>query len=308
MKKLSYILFSIFVLITIGCQDEVIPVTVPNAEQYVVEGVIEAGENTGPSYVIISKSVPFFSEINPNQFASLFINNAEVAVSDGSKIVNFTKLCLSNIPPELQETAGELVGINVDSTDVDLCIYIDLNDELNRTFGGTYDLKIRIEDDELFSTTTIPELVELSNFVFKDTPGESIDTMAQLFCTINDPEVTNYYRYFTAAEGSGLIPPFSSITDDVQFNGQEFEFPISKAELPTADFDDSYGLFEIGDTVQIKWTTLDQAHFEFWNTFEYARNNQGPFSSYTRIKSNVDGGFGVWGGYAVQFINLIVEK
>ncbi|MBK8777276.1 MAG: hypothetical protein IPO25_07635 [Saprospiraceae bacterium] len=32
----------------------------------------------------------------------------------------------------------------------------------------------------------------------------------------------------------------------------------------------------------------------FWNTLEFNKGSQGPFSSYTTINSNIIGGLGIW--------------
>ena len=50
----------------------------------------------------------------------------------------------------------------------------------------------------------------------------------------------------------------------------------------------------------------DEAHFDFWNTRDFSANSAGPFSSYTRIKGNVDGALGIWGGYSVDSYRLFV--
>ncbi|MBK7223573.1 MAG: DUF4249 family protein [Saprospiraceae bacterium] len=49
---------------------------------------------------------------------------------------------------------------------------------------------------------------------------------------------------------------------------------------------------------------LDKVHFDFWKTRDFAANSGGPFSSYTRIKTNINGGLGIWGGYSVQNYRL----
>ncbi len=312
MRTWSKLLCVLFILVGIfACEEPFVPEPVENAEQYVVEGYVEAGEGSNFSYVIITKTVPFFSEISPDQYASLFVDDATVTVNDGSNDVTFTKLCLSDIPDDLKDQAGELIGINPDSTDINVCIYVDIFDQLIREVGRTYSLEVTIENEEEIITaqTTIPEIIPLYDFVFRDTPGVPIEGLAQLWCKISDPLEKNYYRYFTQADSTALISPFNSVTNDGAWNGQEFEFPISKAEPAGADFDpNTFGMFTEGDTIIMKWCTIDSIHYDFWETFEYARNNQGPFSAYTRIKTNVDGAWGIFGGYGVSASELVVEK
>jgi len=100
--------------------------------------------------------------------------------------------------------------------------------------------------------------------------------------------------------GEPFTTPFGSVGDDALFDGQEFEFPLNRAFSRGDSIDpNTAGLWMRGDTMAIKWCTIDEAHYNFWQTFDFNRNSGGPFSSYTRVTSNVDGALGVWGGYSV---------
>lgn len=300
----------IAVLFFASCQEEFNPPIGELAEQYVVEGYIEAGDAVNPTFILITKSIPFFNELKADQYAELFVAGAEITVDDGDKVVEFTELCLSDLPEgDFKDQIASELGIDLDLIFVDVCIYIDLANELTREEGRSYDLTIVIDDEVLTSTTTIPVLNRLDSFQFREIPGEKVDTLSQLFCYIEDSENQDFYRYFTDDDFGVLTPPFNSVTDDVQFNGQEFTFPISQAEN-SEDFDiNTFGFFTVGDTITLKWCAIDKSHFDFWNTFEYSLNGQGsPFSGYTRIADNIEGGFGIWGGYSVQLEELIVIK
>ena len=105
------------------------------------------------------------------------------------------------------------------------------------------------------------------------------------------------------------MAPFSSVIDDRFFDGKEFEFPLTKAEPLNEDIDPAeYGYFAVGDTVTLKWSTIDQEHFDFWNTLEFNRVNQGPFSSYTKVDFNIEGGIGIWGGYSSSFYKMVARE
>lgn len=297
------------VLLVTSCEEEFELELSETAQQYVVEGYVEAGDGTLPSYVIITQSVPFFDELNPEEFASLFVNDASVAVNDGSKTIQFTKVCASTIPDgPIKDELSATLGVDLTIVEVDLCVYIDLLDELNRDFGRSYNLTVNVGNDQMKATTTIPELVKVDSISFEELPGEPIDTLAQLFANLNDPLGQTYYRYFTDDDNGQLNTSFSSITDDVQFEGQDFRFSLAQADQTDVDFD-LYGYYTVGDTITLKWCTLDSEHYKFWETFEYSLNGQGsPFTSYTRIAGNIEGGFGIWGGYAVQLEELVVDK
>jgi hypothetical protein len=304
----SALAISFGLLMITSCETDYIPSTNLSDQVIVVEGYIESGAESNPTYVILTKSIPFVSTIDPSNFAELFIKGASVSVNDGDKDVTLNELCISQLPEEFKKEVYRFLGFNPDSSSVDVCIYVDLLDQLKRESGRTYKLNVKVDDLVITSTTSIPEYVPLFNFRWAVPPGKLNDTLAQLNVTIDDPKnQKNYYRYFTASNGNILISPFTSVIDDALFNGDKFEFPLSKADRRGAEFDpDSFGLFKRGDTIQVKWCTIDKPHFDFWQTRDFNANSGGPFSSYTRISTNIIGGQGIWGGYAVDTYEMIV--
>ncbi len=313
MSMSKYINLSTFFALLISvsflaCEEEYIPDTKLQEQEVVVEGYVEVGSNSNPTFVLLTKSIPFISTIEPDKFTELFLRGATVTVNDGDKTVTLTELCLSDIPEELKAQVYEVLGFAPDSNAVDICLYVDILGQLTRDYGRKYDLKVLIEDKVITASTTIPQFVPLDSLKWEDTPGKSSDTLAQLLVTINDPVgVKNYYRYQTATEGNGFIAPFTSVIDGEIFDGKRFDVPLQKAQRRGGDFDpESFGLYLRGDTVTIKWSTLDKAHFDFWNTRDFSANSGGPFSSYTRIATNVKGGLGIWGGYATEQYKEVV--
>jgi hypothetical protein len=298
-------IFSSIILLS-SCEDPYTPPTSPDDQQYVVEGYLEHGQGALPTYVMITKSLPYLTTIKPNQINELFVQNAKVVVNDGLNNVPLDLVCTSQLPPAIRKQALEALGLNPDSTVIDICIYIDLFNQISKKEGGKYDLTVTIGEKIITSTTTIPVNVPLTKPVFKDPPGEPSDSLAALWVSIDDPVGRNYYRYLTSIDKSqNLVAPFQSTTDDAFFDSKKFDFPLNKAELRGGGGDvDAFGLFARGDSCTIKWMTLDKPHFDFWTTRDFAANNQGPFGSYTRIKTNINGGLGIWGGYAVNTYKL----
>jgi len=309
-KTKDYIyLVSVLIILSLGgCIEDYVPSTEETKQEIVVEGFIEAGEGSAQAYVLITRSIPFLSTIDLNTFDDLFVNNAKVTVNDGTNTVELTELCLADLPPAIQEIAAQILGFDPNSTSLNICAYVDVLDVLDRKIGGTYDLKIETEESIITSTTTIPQQIPLTELRWDDPPGTPSDTLARLWVTIADDEnEENFYRYFTEENGTGFVIPFSSVTDDSFFDGQDFEFPLNKAERRDGDFDpNTFGLYTRGDSIRIKWMNIDKAHFDFWNTLEFSRNNSGPFSAFNRVTSNVDGALGIWGGYSVEFYDEVV--
>lgn len=310
MKNSSY-LFIFLSLFIYSCEEEFDPNIPVTPAEIVVEGVIEAGEQPTPPYVILTRSVPFFTEIGLDALNDIFVHDAEITVKEGENEVNLQELCIENLTEEQKIQASDLFGVDLTAITVNFCIYTDFTFSMLGETGKQYDLTINVEDKTLTASTTIPALVPLDTLYFQEPPGEPNDTLMELTAFITDPAgVSNYYRYFTQVEENPLLPGFPSSTDDRVFDGLTFQFPLAKAESREIDFSEIdlniLGLYLRGDSVTVKWTTVDAAHYDFWNTLEFNAANSGPFSSYTRIESNVEGGLGVWGGYNASYTNLVV--
>lgn len=303
----SLLLLSLYL---ISCEEPYTPPVLDNEQLYVVEGFVEAGQGANPAYVMITKSIPYTSKIDINGLNNLFVKDAVVSVNDGKTVTPLTQICLQQLPPAIRRQAAQSLGLNGDSVNVDICVYIDLLNQIDRKPGGKYDLSIKIGNITLSATTTIPPHVPFDSIRWSEPPGQPSDTLARLWVSIQDRNEKDFYRYMTDTDGNGLIAPFTSVTDDAFFNGKKFEFPLTKAERRgTGNFDpNSAGLFKRGDSLTVKWMNLDQQHFDFWNTRDFAANSGGPFAGYTRIKTNIKGGLGVWGGYSVSTYRLLCPK
>ena len=309
MKAHLIFVTAILSILFTSCEEEYIPVNSGEGPKYVVEGYIEAGDDPLPAYVILTRTFDFYSEIGPEQFSNAFVHDADVRVSDGTIEIVLDEICFEDLPPDIRQEVAAQFGFNADSLEVNFCVYIDVFNQLQPQVGKTYDLRIEKDGDIITATTHLPEHVPLQNIHFLPPPGQANDSLAQLRVTISDPPgVRNYYRYFIATNGGAFRTFFSSVEEDLFFDGKTFEFPLYNPRTSGSDIDsDEFGLYIVGDSITIKWCSIDEAHFDFWNTLEFSNANQGPFSSYTRLQSNINGGLGIWGGYSVSYYRRAVE-
>lgn len=300
----------IFSISLVSCEKEFIPDTVNLEEELVVEAYIEAGDRPTPPIVMLTRSVPFFRELEADQLNGLFVHDAEIVVKTDDQRVYLQEICLNELTDSQRDILRQVTGQTIGNSELNICLYTDLSFQMIGKIGSSYELEIVSGSHHLSAQTTIPDTVGLEYIRFDQLPGEPSDTLRRMLCRINDPEKQeNFYRYFTGINGGGLISPSNSVIDDNFFNGQSFEFPLPKAESPNTDFDPlSSGFYTVGDTVVLKWACIDKTHFDFWNTLEFAASNQGPFSTYTRVSSNVSGGLGFWGGLAAKYYTIIVEE
>lgn len=303
-RKLGF--FLAVILLLTSCQEAFIPDFADDPPTVVVEGYIQAGEQVIPPYVTIGKTYPLFQSGDEIRGPELFLGGAFVSVIHNGQIFPLTEICTADLDPALAEQALELIGLDSIFLDQDLCFYIDFNQSIVALEGESYDLRIFFEGKELTATTTIPSFVPIDSFNVSNELG--IPGFRSMNAFITDPIGANFYRLKVGVNGGPIAADFSSVTDDVFFDGKAFEFPVAKPIDFTMEIDpNTAGLFAVSDTARLEWQLLDEDHFEFWNTLEFARANQGPFATYSRAKSNIEGGIGIWGGSAIKYYTVIIE-
>lgn len=305
----------LFILLLIGsfymCEEPFTPEQVNTEPRYVVEGHVEIGEihKITPPYVFLTYSLPFHTDINRNTIEELFIHDAQVLVWKESDTVQLREYCLSDLSPTIREKLLKNLEImTYDSITPEMCVYMDLGRKLDFQEGDVVHLRIVVEGDTLRSMTRFPYAVGLDSFKFREPLNSDITMYRELIAYITDPaEFKNYYRYKVSVNSSSFYPGSVSVVEDKLFNGKSIDFPIVNPIQVRKDIkQDLLGLYAEGNEVIIKWMSIDKAHFDFWNSLEYAQSSQGPFSSYTRVKSNVDGALGIFGAYTSRFYDLYV--
>lgn len=292
-----------------SCEQVFLPEPLDEPLDLVVEGYVEAGEQPRPPYVILTRSQPFFAQIGPGYFNDFFVHDARVEVSDGSQTVVLEELCLDELTADQQDLLLAQLGIPLDSLGINFCAYLDLSFSMLGQVGKTYELRVEAEDQVLTSRTTIPAHVPVDSFYFTRPSEEAPDTLRELRGFITDPAgELNYYRFLNRVGEEPYYPGFNSVVNDRFFDGENFEFPLPKGEPRSAEIDpETFGFFTLGDSVTVRWLSIDQAQYDFWNTLEFNAVNQGPFSSYTRVDTNIEGGLGIWGGFSASYYQLVVE-
>lgn len=267
-----------------ACNDEpYLNVPLPE-DMIVVDGWIENGQF---AKVLLTRNSPYFASIDSASVRSLVLTWAKVTVSDG---INTEILTLRKdedyFPPYIFE-GNEIIGVT----------------------GRTYSIKAEYGGKTVTATTTIPEIVPLDTAFFYLESGS--DSLGSIYMEFTDPpDVKNYYRILTKRNGEDTRYYSSMVMcmDDMYFSGQKFSFSVRRGP---ESFISSYGneYFRMGDTVSIKFCTIDNAHFDFWNSFQDETfNASNPFaSSLSTIRSNIEGdGLGIWGGYGVFLLNLVL--
>lgn len=286
---INKMIIAVFCLTCIACEPEMDFDLTSVKKQLVVDGSIE---NNNYAQVVLTYNTGYFSNLDSASFRGLVASRAKVILSDGaqSEILTLTKD--TNYFPPYVYKGNEILG------QPGRTYTLIIIDEINT---GTREM------DTIVATTTIPQPVKLDSVWFSPTTISSGIIKGIIY---DNPDEKNYYRTFTKIKGKDkrYIPTYIASFEDKYFNGQKFTFHINKGL-------DSYikPLYNIeftkGDTINLKIASMDKNSHRFWYSYDQEILNSGnPFASnFERVKSNIQGGLGIWCGYG-STTYLVVAK
>lgn len=295
-----------------------ITVDLPQPEaEIVVEGYVENGR---PPYVLLTKNSAYFGGIDVNDLSSYFVHGAQMKVWDGNDTVPLVEFCFGALSDSLQRVLAHNFGFDVSDTGSvpNICVYTVPNalsyysgDTLGVFLGHvnhSYGLRVDVDGKTLTSQTYIPGLVPIT-MSYENHSNDPSDSLVNLFITFDEPDTPgNFVRYFTQQNSNQMYSGMPSAFDDELFSGKNFTFPIQRSQSPYADIDiDTYGYFFKGDTVKIKWAQIDSKSYAFWNSIDNDGGDS-PFSAPVKIKTNINGGLGVWCGYGAVYDQLVIPR
>lgn len=284
----------ICLLILPACEKN-ITVNIPTVgSEIVVEGYVETGKNP---YLVLSNTLPFFGSVNTLNLFQYTIKDAIVTVNNGSQT----------------DTLRDPFNLGVYFTT-----------SMVGEAGKSYSLRVVVNGKTITATTYIPYLVKLDSVWFK--VDGTRDSLGYAWAHLTDPDsLGNCYRWFTRRinrynygadsgkeKDSTFVTPRGSVFEDKFINGKSFDFGYDRGSFPNSqkddDNNDERGFYKRGDTIVIKFCTIDRAHFEFWRSEEtQVGNNGNPFGSPAPVISNIQGGLGVWGGYNASYDTIIAR-
>jgi hypothetical protein len=253
-------------------------------DMIVIDGWIE---NDQYAKVLLTRNTPYFSSLDSASLRELVLSRAKVTLTDGERSEILTLRRNNDYFPPFVFTGSEIRG------------------EVGKTYTLTAEYGGRLAS----GSTTIPAPVILDTIYYVNKQNTDSGT---IYLEFRDPPFEkNYYRILTKI--LGMDPNYYSsmimaISDEF-FSGQEFGFTIYRGQRSYISAGTNE-YFKIGDTVSIKFCTIDEAHYDFWSSFQDEILNTGnPFaSSLSVIKSNIKGdGLGIWGGYGVSHYMMIIK-
>ncbi len=296
MRKL---LFLLLILLAFGACEKDITVDLPQGSvQVVVDGVVENGL---PPYVFLSRSQGYFDPIGVNTLNNLPLRGATVILSDGVDTVQLVEvdtiingLSIGGFYSALDPDAGQILMIG--------------------TPGRTYSLYVTTDQGEEVSAEAILHAPQPLDSLWFQVQGE-LDSLGWAWARLSDPDTLgNNYRWFAKRLGKDafFIPPFGSVFEDKFINGRTFDFASSRGAVLNStaedDISEEAGFFKRGDTIVVKFCTIDAGTFSFWRDAENQLGGSGsPFSVPSNIKSNINGGLGIFATYSAVFDTVIAQ-
>ena len=269
-----------------SCNPEVDVSNIPYEPKIVVEGSIEIGEYAS---VFISRSAPVLGKhdtIGLLEYARLF---PRVIVIDNETLVADTLRMTINrnrIPP--YENRGRVIKGEI---------------------GKHYTLKIEYDGKIITSTTYIPAPVALDEIWFRRRKAN--DTLGYIGVSFKN-ESAEYYRLATSSVSvRGVFTPclYGNIDSRKYENAGQIKLELNKGPTvyPRVDFSTFYN---ISDTVKIKFSTQPKAAYDYWVSYqnEVLNSQNVIYPAFSNLKTNIDGGIGIWSGYGSLHYTVILSN
>ena len=326
MKKIIYIFF---LFIFFACEKE-IQLDIPSAgKEIVVQAMIQEGY---PSLVQLTWSDSYFATIDSNSYNEMFISGAKIIIYNqdrtDSVILAEIDALIQGFPPGIYAD----LNINFDA-EPPISNFNDFCKE-----GSSYHLKVIVENDTLTATTSIPNATPLDSIWF--VPDERYPEYGDFYIWYDDPDTMGNNVMFehkrlahfalkkkVSRSDDVFIKAFGAVRNDIEgLNGEAFvsffergrssnftttgftDHKASFANFQSAYYNDTIGEV-FADTVLFRFSQLDKASFEFWRSvIAQDLMNGNPFAEPINLKSNINGGLGVFEGKAAVYYKLIARE
>lgn len=337
MKVKQFLLCILLGLVALACEENFDPPRIPgNRPVVVVEGHLEAyatnptdlGVQPRPAYVILTNNILFGEAFDADDFENLFVRGASVNITT-SKGTSFplNEFCLNDLGDTERDFLIEAVGLNsadfaeigIDFRETNFCFYADFPTARSFDIGETFELSVETGEVSLRATTTTPQFYPIQDIDFRIPPGDSAffsgTNLRQMIIRAETPDTDSldtYFRYFTQRneqplyKGNAPLAGFRSVFEGKVLGSGEESVALLRGEPRDSTFNpggNRFGNFRVNDQYLVKWCTIDEGHYNFWNSTEFNALNQGFFSSYTLPQFNIEGegGIGIFGAYTVGF-------
>lgn len=278
-NTLKIVLLLLGVVTLFSCEEE-IDVDIPgNANSLVVEAYIN-DRFPALNYVILTRSVDYFSAAGgyvPVKDAQVFITEGTINGVDTSWDVS---------------TRKQLLEVRTDTV---RGFYMDPAQQLLGKQNHVYLLEITSDGKSVRGTTSIPALVPLDSMTYTRERREATITLHY-----NEPVAINNNYFIIYRNGSdSTIRTWGFHTGAFTFSDDFINGEYRRQTL--------FNKFNAGDTVNLWMSSIDRLSNNFWESFDDANRNGGPFATPVTVESNITGGIGCFTGMSTDYKRVVIR-
>lgn len=275
-----------------------------NQSRLIVEGYIN-NEMPSYNYVILSRSKDFYEP----GFENIPVTGATVTITEGVLLPDNKYQWDETSTIELKEAMlPQLRSAALPGFYFDPKLATDSANALKGKPGKHYLLQIETEGKRYSAATALlfPIPIDsLSNgFYYMDDTGDTIIEKARITVHYKDPDTIGntqlyFWKHWVTRQNFGWggfgTNDYIPGTDDL-VNGQYIHLT------------NSYGFYK-GDTVQYFMANVERKVYNFWDSFNKATRNDGPFATPVVLKSTITGEnvTGCFSGFSVSTKTIIVK-
>lgn len=272
-------------------------------QQLIVEGYIN---NEFPlyNYVVLSRSKEFYDPGLEN----VAVSGARVSITEGERMNGAIQWDESTRTIMSEGRLPQLANAALPGFYFDQRLSFDSVNALAGKPGKCYKLEIEVAGRQYSAVTELPAPVPIDTltcgYYFTDSNADTSYSKARVTVHYKDPDsVGNTQLFFWRNGGNqksfgwGALGTnrFAAGADDL-VNGQQIAFT------------QSYG-FILGDSVSMYMASVERKVYNFWDSFNKARDNDGPFATPVTLQSTVQGNqvTGCFSGFSVSVRSVIVQ-
>ena len=248
--------------------------------ELVVEGWIEDG---GAPVVYVTTTLPLTQEdISSSTVGDHVVKFAKVTVSDGEEEVVLTGIASSLFYPPYAYSTGRMTG----------------------KAGRTYTLTVDYGDVHAEASATIPQSRQLDSLVLEPYAGIEGESLIRAYFQSSPDE---FYRFFARVEkaDSVYLPVPLTFMDGSTLAGSTSVLlqPGSGIFRPESRY-----TFRPGETVHIKFCTMESSMFLYWKAFEeqYSLADLPLFVIDRNLPGNMSGALGYFAGYGKSYYKVVI--
>ncbi len=259
------------------------------------------------NYVLLTRSINYFDQ----QFTGIAVSDAQVAITEGELMPDKTIAWNNSGKMFLEESADERIP-----ADYRKGFYVDQKTIAVLSNGGTgfsaepgkyYLLEISWQGRNYSAVTALPGLVRLDSlstgFPYADS-DDSGQIKAAVTAHYKDPDTLGnrqlfYWRQTKNRDSFG----WGALSTNRHSNGEDdlVNGRYVKMTQPTG--------FVNGETVDYYLVSVTRPVYDFWESYNKARNNAGPFATPVKLSGNVQGPnvTGCFSGFTVSTKSIVVR-